>query len=143
MCIRDSYCEDRMVYVQELYIILDHILAYTPQQWTGWQGRYINELKENLRELWRATLTTRFFIQKEVMLEWYACFSHWAKENELLCRVVLVGWNTPTPYLAFRSQGRRLPGSKYKNNTNKKDEDDEAFQKLLKSLDDNISTSSC
>ena len=77
------YCEDRMVYVQELYIILDHILAYTPQQWTGWQGHYINELKENLHELWRTTLTTPFFIQKEVMLEWYACFSHWNKGKRI------------------------------------------------------------
>ena len=121
--------------------MIDYIVTYTPQQWTGYSGHYLNDLKDNIRELWRAALKSPRFIQQDraVPLEWHASFSHWAKENNLICRVVIKGWKTDTPYLAFQNQGR-LPGTKYKKITKKRHEDDEKFHALLKNLEGNSSS---
>ena len=129
-----SHCRGRILYLEELHTIMDYIVKYTPQQWTGYSGHYLNDLKENIRELWRAALKSPGSIQQDrvVLLEYYASFSHWAKENDLICRVVIRGWNTPTPYLAFKAQGR-LP-------TKKRHEEDEALLKLLEHVEGNSSS---
>ena len=128
-----NYCERRSDCDQEFVETLKHIMKYKPTQWKEDNDRYIIELKNSLRGIWRKALKSSVLMQQqniEDLTEWAESFNENFYNLQLPCRVLERNFDKPKPRLVFQAQGR-LHGSRYKNVTkNKMTQDEELLHAL-------------
>ena len=118
--------------LHELNEVINDILQYTPHEWKGFQGYYIDQMRAAIRKMWPTALRSPGFIVQDlqVQLKWYYSFNYHAVENDLLCKVVIHGPGTDTPSLAYQPQGR-LSSTRYKKTTPKTQQHDMALREAM------------
>ena len=108
-------------------------MKYKPTQWKEDNDRFIIQLKNSLRGIWRKALKSSVLMQQqniEDLTEWAESFNENFYNLQLPCRVLERNFDKPKPRLVFQAQGR-LHGSRYKNVTkNKMTQDEELLHAL-------------